>query len=357
MIPPHNPPAPRTGPRTEDRRRTPDTAAAQLRRILDLVPHVADGEPHPIAELAQHAGVDERTRLRDLQSLSSRFDAPGGFVDGLSIFVETETAEVHTNHFLRPMGLTVPELRALELGLAVLAAERPAEGQRAIDGARARLREALGTRATAAALDVSTAGPAAPLDAAGTATLAVLREARLNGHKVQLAYRKAEVSDASERIVAPYALVVASGAWYLVARCETSDALRVFRIDRVVSAVALAEPFTVPESFDVRAVFREGRAFVTDAPPETLVVRYGPRVARWVAEREGRPLDDDGSLTLEHPLADINWAVRHLLQYGPDVEVLGPDSVRQALVERVDAMLASLDEPWSSPGTTPAGAT
>ena len=38
-------------------------------------------------------------------------------------------------------------------------------------------------------------------------------------------------------------------------------------------------------------------------------------------------------MTLEHPLADPHWALRHVLQYGPDAEVLEPAAVREAVVE------------------------
>jgi predicted DNA-binding transcriptional regulator YafY len=65
-------------------------------------------------------------------------------------------------------------------------------------------------------------------------------------------------------------------------------------------------------------------------------VRYSPRIARWISEREGRALEPDGSLIMEHPLADLDWAVRHVLQYGPDAEVLGPPEVRRAIVERLE---------------------
>ena len=57
-----------------------------------------------------------------------------------------------------------------------------------------------------------------------------------------------------------------------------------------------------------------------------------------IAEREGKPLDEDGSLTMEHPLADSDWAVRHLLQYGPEVDVLEPDEIREAIKRRLEAI-------------------
>ena len=63
-----------------------------------------------------------------------------------------------------------------------------------------------------------------------------------------------------------------------------------------------------------------------------------PRIARWIAEREGKTLAEDGSLTMEHPLADTDWAVRHVLQYGPEVTVLEPAEVREAVVQRLQGM-------------------
>jgi predicted DNA-binding transcriptional regulator YafY len=39
---------------------------------------------------------------------------------------------------------------------------------------------------------------------------------------------------------------------------------------------------------------------------------------------------------MEHPVADRDWAVRHVLQYGPEAEVLEPAAVRQALRERLE---------------------
>jgi predicted DNA-binding transcriptional regulator YafY len=122
-----------------------------------------------------------------------------------------------------------------------------------------------------------------------------------------------------------------------VAHCERSKGLRVFRLDRMRSARATAERFALPAGFSLDAIIRQGRVFSGGAR-ETLVVRYSPRVARWIAEREGKTLDDDGSVTIEHPLADDRWAVRHVLQYGPDAVVLAPERVRTEIRRRLAAL-------------------
>jgi predicted DNA-binding transcriptional regulator YafY len=120
--------------------------------------------------------------------------------------------------------------------------------------------------------------------------------------------------------------VFAEQAWYVVASGE-DDTMRFFRLDRVEDVTLLDETFERDESITSR-VEESGRAFASETT-ERMTVRYSPRIARWVSEREGESLDEDGSLTLEHPVADESWAVRHVLQYGPDAELLEPATLRE----------------------------
>jgi predicted DNA-binding transcriptional regulator YafY len=257
------------------------------------------------------------------------------------VLIEAEQVELHTPHFRRPMRLVAPELRAVELGLAMLAAERPPEEQGAIAGARKRLRAALVAMPHADGGDEAlAASSAAALDEAGRAHLAVLRDARLARHRVTLRYRRPDAEVATSRTACPYALVAARGSWYLVAWCDHSAALRVFRLDRIEAVAPTAARFELPADFRVEQVVQGGRAFVAASPPPALVVRYSPQVARWIAERETGTTEADGSLVVTYPLADPQWAVRHVLQYGPDAEVVAPPEVRALVAERLDALLA-----------------
>jgi len=311
------------------------TASEQLRRILHLIPTLSDGETHPIDEIARKAGVDRAVLLKDIESISERFEAPGGFVEGLQIYIQADTLSVVPNHFLRPMRLTKGELCALELGLAMLRAERPPEEHRAIDSARNRL------QAVIAKLPDDEIGSdlrSAALSSAGDLEhLRQLREAFRQHHKVRLTYRKAGDEASSARVICPYGIVFASGMWYAVARDEGADSVRIFRLDRIADVEQLDARFDSPRDFSIDSIVREGRAFQA-AEPGTLRVRYSPRIARWIAEREGKTVADDGSLVVEHPLADSEWAVRHVLQYGPEAEVLEPEAVRVELVSRLKAM-------------------
>ena len=303
------------------------TAAAQLRRILDLIPRLADGEEHRIADVAHATGADAADILRDLESVSERFDAPGGFVEGVSIFVEDGSVCVNASQFHRPMRLTMPELCALELGLTMLRRERTPAEQVPIERAVERLRS---TISRVPADDRHDGIRFADLSVAGaTEHLSALRAAVASNHRVALRYRAGGATESSARTIDPHSLVFAEQMWYVVA--TTSDTtLRIFRIDRVEGVQVLDETFERDPSAGLR-VQEAGRAFVSGTS-RCMTVRYSPRVARWVAEREQVPLAADGSLTMEHPVADDSWAVRHVLQYGPDAEVLAPESLREVVI-------------------------
>ena len=90
----------------------------------------------------------------------------------------------------------------------------------------------------------------------------------------------------------------------------------------------------VPKATFLDQLSTAGRAFYSTTD-ERMTVRYSPRIARWLAEREGKELDADGGLTLEHPLADESWAIRHVLQYGPDAEILSPARLRRQIVAKL----------------------
>ena len=319
-----------------------ETAAARLRRILLLIPQLADGTDHRVEDLARDVGTDPATVLRDIQTLVAREDEPGGFVPGVHICFTGKEVSLVSQPFRRPMRLTASELGALELGLAMLRAERAPDERAVVDSALERLRKAL--------VQVPADMVHIPLDAAATAqrvaslpsagdpeVLADVQKASASRRKLRLTYRGGDDAESKERTIQPYSLIVASGAWYVLAWCESAEGIRTFRLDRIERVEPLDESYEIPATFSVdehlddRKVLRVGE-------PRRMRVRYSPRIARWIAEREGGELAEDGSLTIDHPLADLQWGVRHVLQYGPDVEVLEPAEVRAEIVRRLSAI-------------------
>jgi proteasome accessory factor C len=312
-----------------------EIAAARLRRILLLIPHLADGEEHSVDELAQALGADRQTLVRDIETLVTRDDDPGGFVPGLHVFFTGSGVTLTSMPFRRPMRLTSSELGALELGLAMLRAERPPDERKAVNSALDRLRKVMVAIPSDA---VAVTRREATLPSSGEpSVLPALNAALASRTKVGIRYRGGAKEDTTERTIHPYALVVSSGSWFVLAYCELAGGIRSFRLDRIESieqtnaSYEIPATFSIDEYLDDRKVLRVGDA-------QRMRVRYSPRIARWIAEREGREVDADGSLTVDHPLADVQWGVRHVLQYGPDATVLEPKEVRDELTRRMRAL-------------------
>lgn len=324
----------------------------RLQRLLQAFPLMADEPKLTFDALAARIGTDVRTLRRDFLSLE-RDDVPAGFIEAIHLEIGPADITMRSSHFKRPHRLTRPELVALDLGLGMLQQELPLDERGVVRDARHRLQQ-LSVPSVATVADqhrtvapVSSYGERArgmqvePTRPRELIVLAALQRALEHGVVVSIDYQRPDGAAPQDRRVRPYALVRADAHVYLVAYCERAEALRVFRLDRVTRAELTEETFQVPDDFHVDQVLQQGRAFQqNDVGEERLQVRYSPRVARWIAEREGVPCNADGSLEVMYPLADEGWAVRHVLQYGPDAVIVSPEPVRA----RVLAVLRSLSD-------------
>ncbi len=310
-----------------------EIASRQLERILYLVPRASGPDGASIAELAAELGVNRERILRDIEEVTARdFYHPAGWITDLQISVEEDAVTVWTTgEFRRPVRLSPREALALALGLRLLA-----------DGTEGHRREELLT--LAGRLDAGLASvPAEPMTAGfvldggdrhGNGLLALVRDAAVERWWCRLAYLKPGETKPEPRLVAPYALVFSRGHWYVIGFSEEAGAVRVFRLDRVLEAEPTAEAFEIPTDFDPADYVEEGAVFRAGEEVEA-VVRYSPRIARWIAEREEVEEGPDGSVIVRHRVADPRWIVRHVLSYGPEAELLEPAEMRELARETV----------------------
>lgn len=316
------------------------TAAGQLSRILGAIPRIADARPK-LASLAADLDTDVKTLQRDLFSLGARYDLPGGFVESIRLYLDAEHVSAEANHFMRPMRLTMPELCALELGLAVLHSRRPPDERAPIATARQRLREVI--------MKLPDESLPGMLPEVGVATeswsarLNTVKDGIRERRKLRMRYRRSGSATPRERTIHPYSLVHANGSMYVLAWCEDERDMRTFRLDRIEALAPTEETFTRDDSIEVESLLSTHCALMNEDDYQAMRVRYSPKVARWIAEREGRELEADGSLVMDHPLADVEWGLRHVLQYGAEAEVLSPASMREAVRARISSMLGSLE--------------
>lgn len=327
-------------PRRPDARAT-DPAAERFSRLVRLLPSLASGGPVPYRELARRVGTDEAQVREDLRQLQEQeADVPGGFVAGFRLVMGADAAQVDAELFRRPMALLADELAALLLGLVALGQDA-AEDAAAVDGARRKLaRLALrgqGAVAEAGAL-LAANGPRAgrTADGAPVRHLAALQRAWAARETVSLTYATGGAAPRA-RTVEPWRLVWARGGWYLLGRDPAKGLVQFYRLDRVRRVATVGRPFVIPGDFSLDAHLADGRPF-TNPRPDRLVVRYSARIARWIAEHQRGVVRPDGALEVEHPLGDDAWAVRHVLQYGPDAVVVSPARVRRQVQAALRAM-------------------
>lgn len=82
--------------------------------------------------------------------------------------------------------------------------------------------------------------------------LDTLRQAVWHSRKVIIEYGKTS-GEHSTRTVQPYGLVVKMIQWYLVAFCESRQAVRTFSVSRINNASLLDDSFTLPDDFSLEA--------------------------------------------------------------------------------------------------------
>ena len=317
-------------------------ADERLQRLLMAFPLMADEPGLSIKDIAARIGCEPKELKKDFASLE-RYDVPAGWVDTVQVYIDTTgQASMQSSHFKRPQKLNRPEMLALDLGLGMLQRELPVDERAVV----ARTRQALKTITVRRAASVSDGAKREDLvQAEGArepelAVLGVLQTAFEQRCVVVMHYQRPDESQPATRRVRPYALVRADANVYLVGHCERAEALRVFRLDRVTGATVTADAYVVPDDFSVSQVLQSGGVFKRDeGKDDMLVVRYSPQVARWIAERAQQPLATDGTIEVSYPLADEAWAVRHVMQYGPDAVVLSPASIREKVIAAIDTLL------------------
>jgi predicted DNA-binding transcriptional regulator YafY len=321
----------------------------QLTRILQLLPRAARRQGVTLAELAEELELQPEQVVADLTAVASRGDYHlAGSGEDTQIVIEAERVHVWTKgEFRRPSRLSPAEALALGTGLRVLAAEQQ-EPQRAQTLAlAARLESGLAGMKREAWEEHIALGAGQGSGATRTALLEAARERR----RCEIHYLKAGAAQPERRQIDPYVLVAAAGFWYALACCGRSGQVQAFRLDRILSAAPGDETFEVPADFDPAGHLHGDKVFRAAEETE-VVVRYSPRIARWIVEKGPAEPRPDGSVVVRHRVADPRWLVRHVLQYGRDAEVLEPAEYRRIVADSVARLAASYG---AAAGRTPQG--
>ena len=318
------------------------TSSDRLQRLLALVPYVVSRKVVGLSETAAAFGVSERELVDDLNMLwCVELRAPDPYCPIDLSYEGGEIVVSQAEAMDRPLRLGVDEASALLVALRMLAefgqvASVPGlvEGS-ALSRTIAKLEAAAGE---AAAPSVQVAVQVDRNTERGV--LALARDALNSGRRVHLSYYVPARDEATERDVDPMRLLVVDGRTYLEGWCRRAEAVRLFRLDRVLAIEVLAVAAEVPQDAEPHDV---DRGLFQPAPDDLRVVIELSPYGRWVAEYY--PCEDvtdlaDGRLRVVLRTPDAEWVRRLALRLGEDGRIIEPAALAGDVRSQAAAALA-----------------
>jgi proteasome accessory factor B len=170
-----------------------------------------------------------------------------------------------------------------------------------------------------------------------------LWEAVRDRRPVTFSHRAPGRTDAIRRELEPWGVVNWRGRWYVAGWDRSRQATRVFRLSRIDGPVAMAGPpgsVTVPADADVRELVRDWD--VTPSRDRTAVLRVRGN-AGYGLRRHARAVEPDAAAGWDRvtvQFADVPWYAEYVAWFGPDVIVLDPPDLRDAVKARLKGALA-----------------
>ncbi|NRQ35181.1 WYL domain-containing protein [Nonomuraea sp. NN258] len=312
-------------------------SADRLPRLLALVPYLMSHPGAQVGEVAEVFGLSEKQLIDDLQLVwmcGLPGHTPGDLID-----VSWDGGEIiidNADTIARPLRLGIDEASALLVALRMLAAtpelaDLPGD---ALPRVVAKLERAAGegaaTVSSQVAVDVDAAPDALPRVRAG-----------LNaGRRLSLRYYVPGRDQVTPREVDPMRVMVVDGRTYLEGWCYRAEAMRLFRLDRVLGVDVLdvpADPPAEAEPIDVtRGVFRP-------SPTDELVELEVSAAGRWVAEYY--PCEEvtelgEGRLKIVLRARDEDWILKLALRLGDTGRVVSPPAMAETVRGAAESALA-----------------
>lgn len=160
--------------------------------------------------------------------------------------------------------------------------------------------------------------------------------ALLGRKRLHITYHGRGRDSVSERVVSPQRLTQYRNSWYLDAWCHEAKGLRSFALERIREQRVLDEAAREVKPGELAAHFDRSYGIFSGPAKHTARIRFTPEMSRWVADERWHPdqrgaFDETGAWVLELPFSNPRELVMDVLRYGPEAEVLAPESLREAV--------------------------
>jgi proteasome accessory factor C len=298
---------------------SPTTPLAQTARLLDLVPFLLSHQGISISDLATHFKVEKDVITDDLNTL---------WMCGLPGYTPLELIDLAFDSgyvtirnaaplaYVRTMSSS--EIVSLALGLDLLRDSLLNLGNEQvsrIDRLSQRLRSQIGAHISIAS-------------GTQTAHRSMIATSIARRVPVEMTYYSSTTDQETRRIVTAYDFFQENDVEYFQAYCHTSNGMRTFRVDRIVTA----------------SVAQESQEIVNDKRQKSERIRVGATVRsldRTSAEAfrlAFEELEVGASVALEAFSSD--WLVRAIMAGAGSLVVEEPSEIRQLVRRSIDSAIA-----------------
>jgi proteasome accessory factor C len=307
------------------------SSADRLTRLLALVPYVISRTSVSVAEAAEAFGVTEKQLIDDLNLLwCVELRAPDPYCPIDLSYEGGEIVVSEAESISRPLRLDVDEASALLVALRTLA-EIPEHGD-AVSRVIAKLEDAAGSAAWPSS-QVSVQVDVRP------DVLVRVRAGLDEGRRLRMTYYVPGRDENTDRDVDPMRLLLVDGWSYLEGWCRRAEAVRLFRLDRIVALEVLDVTASIPEDAEPVDV---DRGLFRPSPDDIRVVLELTPAGRWVADHypcESVTDLGEGRLRVELRTRDTHWVRRLALRLAGDGAIVAPGDLAAQVRQDADRAL------------------
>jgi predicted DNA-binding transcriptional regulator YafY len=171
-----------------------------------------------------------------------------------------------------------------------------------------------------------------------------LRDAIYERHRVRMRYRGRSQAAPAPRELDPYKLVSRWGRQYCIGYCHQRQAVRTFRLDRIVELTVLEQTFPDPLDFNLQAYLASDPFF---QPTVQVRLRFGPEAA--VVAQDNRAFwksieeQPDGAVVVTFEAADREAAAGMVLRVGFPAAIVEPVGLLELVRQQARALSAHFD--------------
>ena len=164
--------------------------------------------------------------------------------------------------------------------------------------------------------------------------------AAVRRQRLSIVYFTRSRNERSEREVSPQRLIHYKENWYVIAWCHQVDGLRMFALDAIEGARQIDKAARSVVKIQIDELIGRDFGIYSGSGRQWAKLLFSPVQARWVEAEVWHPEQkasrlDDGSFLLEVPYGEPRELILEILRFGPDVKVIEPVSLRDAVRTRL----------------------